>query len=158
MFKELMFQSLCRRDNCITVEKIKHCLPLRAIHQYYEYFGLNNLQPFLSISRKSGELVGNFNPTASILRMMRVRAQGKRPYYAEKKASKINAGKINSSKNMSESRGSVTAIVFVERKRQIAIATSDCILSFWNSRLQHLVDFVDTQIPQVRFTRNINFF
>lgn len=83
--------------------------------------------------------------------MMRVRAQGKRPYYAEKKASKLNAGKINASKNISDCKGTVTALVFIERKRQIAIATSDSILSFWNSRLQHLVDFVDTHIPQVSF-------
>jgi hypothetical protein len=82
---------------------------------------------------------------------MRVRAQGKRPYYAEKKANKMNAGnKINTSKNISEGKGTVTAMAFIERKRQIAIATSDCLLSFWNSRLQHLVDFVDTKIPQVK--------
>jgi hypothetical protein len=81
---------------------------------------------------------------------MRVRAQGKRPYYAEKKAMKINSGnKIKTSKAISEGRGTVTAIAFIERKRQIAIATSDCLLSFWNSRLQHLVDFADTIIPQV---------
>jgi hypothetical protein len=100
--------------------------------------------------RKTGEFAGNFNPIASVVRLMKVRAQGKRPYYAEKKATKINSGnKLNASQSVSEWKGSVTAVVFIERKRQIAIATSDCILSFWNSRLQHLVDFVDTEIPQV---------
>jgi hypothetical protein len=113
-------------------------------------FAFDGDLPILRIFRKTGEFAGNFNPITSVVRMMRVRAQGKRPYYAEKKATKMNSGnKVNSSKNVSEWKGSVTAVAFIERKRQIAIATSDCILSFWNSRLQHLVDFVDTEIPQV---------
>ncbi len=101
-------------------------------------------------NRKTGEYIGNFNPVSAIIRMMKVRALGKQPYYAQKKASKFTlTAKNNSSKKISEGRGTVTAMIFVERKRQIAIATSDCYLSFWNSRLQHLVDFVETEIPQV---------
>jgi hypothetical protein len=82
---------------------------------------------------------------------MRVRALGKQPYYEIKKAIKLNAVKKSKiTKKPSEIRNTVTAMAYLERKRQIVISTSDCFISFWNLRLQHLVDFVQADIPQVQ--------
>ena len=101
-------------------------------------------------SRKTGELVGTISPNEAILRLIKVRSLGKQPYFAKKNAAKLNAvkkSKFNS--KPSTAKGSVVAMAYLERKKQLVVSTSDCFISFWNPKLQHLVDFVQVEIPQV---------
>ena len=82
---------------------------------------------------------------------MKVRSTGKQPYFATKNSAKLSAVKKNKfSQKPSTIRGSVIAMAYLERKRQLVVSTSDCFISFWNSGLQHLVDFVQVDLPQVR--------
>jgi WD40 repeat protein len=98
--------------------------------------------------RRSGEQVNTFNPIIGINRLIKVRLQGKQPYFAKKNTAKQDAGKFKKKKE-NVLKLTVTSMTWIERKRQMVFATSNSKLSFWNSRLVHLIDFIDTVAPQL---------
>lgn len=89
-----------------------------------------------------------FNPVVGITRLIKVRQQGKQPYFAKKNTAKQDAGKLKKKKD-NVLKQTVTSMTWIDRKRQMVFATSNSCLSFWNSRLVHLIDFVDTTAPQL---------
>ena len=101
------------------------------------------------LHRKSGDVVNVFNPVIGISRLIKVRAQGKQPYFAKKNAAKQDAGKLKKKKENNVAKQTVTAMTWIDKKRQMVFATSNSCLSFWNYRLVHLIDFVETSAPQL---------
>jgi WD40 repeat protein len=89
-----------------------------------------------------------FNPVVGITRLIKVRQQGKQPYFAKKNTAKQDAGKLKKKKE-NAFKQTVTSMTWIDRKRQMVFATSNSYLSFWNSRLVHLIDFVETVAPQL---------
>lgn len=83
-----------------------------------------------------------------ITRLIKVRQQGKQPYFAKKNTAKQDAGKLKKKKE-NVLKQTVTSMTWIDRKRQMVFATSNSYLSFWNSRLVHLIDFVETVAPQL---------
>jgi len=126
-------------------------MPVKKLY----YCGETNLlyafdgdSPMVRCIRQSGEQVGTFNPIVGIIRLIKVRQQGKQPYFAKKNTAKQDAGKLKKKKE-NVLKLTVTSMTWIERKRQMVFATSNSKISFWNSRLVHLIDFIETVAPQL---------
>lgn len=101
------------------------------------------------LHRRDGRLLGRFNPTTAIIRLLRLQETGRQTYYFKKQHAAAAAAAKKRALALTSQKGLITCMTYIERKRQLVFCTSNGFLSFWDSTVGCLIGFVRTGSAQI---------
>jgi WD40 repeat protein len=99
--------------------------------------------------RRDGRLIGRFNPTNAIIRIIKLQESGRQTYYFKKQHAAAATAAKKKSLALTMQKGLITCMTFIERKRQLVFCTSNGFLSFWDATVGCLIGFVRTGSAQI---------
>lgn len=103
----------------------------------------------LMLFRRDGRLIGRFNPTTAIIRLLRLQETGRQTYYFKKQHAAAAVAAKKRALALTSQKGHITCMSFIERKRQLVFCTSNGFLSFWDATVGCLIGFVRTGSAQI---------
>lgn len=119
------------------------------IHQMQLLYCFDNDTSAIRIFRKNAEQIGQFNPAKTIARASKIRSSGLQPYCNNKKKSSNSSESLTSKQSiLSAARSTVSAIVYIDKRQQLVVCSSDGYISFWDSNASHMIGFVFCDLPQ----------
>lgn len=94
-------------------------------------------------------MIGRFNPTTAIVRLLRLQETGRQTYYFKKQHAAAATAAKKRALALTSQKGLITCMAYIERKRQLVFCTSNGFLSFWDASVGCLIGFVRTGSAQI---------